>query len=210
MAETSQEPNNGLKAIFAPDVEDRRKAGEKIKDVAFYLIIGIVSIVVLTVVPLLSGCIEGDFRMNFPQTTEGWILYWTMNGATTLSNLAIFILFKLQAKTNAKKHPNYIRARELLSKANGKKGFVPRSPKAMDAKDYTTKGLAIIAGSLWSFVAISSLIISFNFITLISVGVSTLMSIIFGWVTMLKNEVYWTDEYLLYAEYIIEKEKENV
>lgn len=207
MAETSQE--SSFKDLLAPDVEDRRKASERMKDIAFYLIIAIVSVVVLTVVPLLSGCIEGDFRMNFPSTTEGWILYWTLNGATTLSNIAIFVLFKLQAKTNAKKHPNYIKARELLSQANGRKGFIPRSPKAMDAADYTTKGIAIVAGSLWSFVAISSLIVSFNFITLISVGVSTLMSIIFGWVTMLKNESYWTDEYLLYAEYVTKGESHD-
>lgn len=79
----------------------------------------------------------------------------------------------------------------------------------MNSKEYITKSITIIVTTIASTVAISSLIIGFDFVTFISCCVSTITAIIFGWTTMLKNETYWTDEYLQYALYVTNQEDKN-
>lgn len=196
-----------LKELIAPSSEERYERAQKFKDMSLYLVIALISLTVVTIVPLLSGCIKGDIGFGFPTTPEGWVLYWSINGGTTGGNIALFILFKQQAKTNSKHHPNYIKACELLKKHNGEKGFIPRSPNQMNREEYTKKILTIIVFSLGSFITISSLVISFDFITFISTFISVCFAMVMGWVTMIKNEAYWTDEYLQYALYIDEKNK---
>ena len=79
----------------------------------------------------------------------------------------------------------------------------------MNAEEYAKKGTTIIISSLSSFVVITSLIISFDLVSFISCIIASFIAIAFGWITMIKNEVYWTSEYLLYAEYKIKKEEEK-
>lgn len=196
-----------IKKALAPDVNERQRRAEAFKNVSLYIIIALISIIVVFIVPLLSGCLHGDIGMNFPTTMEGWILYWTINGGTTAGNIALFVLFKTQAKINCKKHPNYIKANEILKKHREEKGFIPRSPNEMNLKEYMTKISMIVIFSVMSFIAITNLVISFDFITFLSCALSTIVALFMGWVTMIKNEAYWTDEYLEYALYIDKQSK---
>ena len=198
-----------LKNLVAPDAERRRATQEKLKEISCYLLIGVISIITIFVVPLLSGSIQGDFKMCFPTTAEGWIVYWAISGGSALGNISIFVLFKLQAKINCQDNENFKKANELLAKLNGQHGFIPRSPAKMNAEEYAKKGTTIIISSLCSFVVITSLIISFDLVSFISCIIASFIAIAFGWITMIKNEVYWTSEYLLYAEYKIKKEEEK-
>lgn len=200
---------NKIKEIFAPDIEERQHRSQTFKEISIYLIIALISIGVITIVPLLSGCLKGDIGFGFPTTVEGWILYWSINGGTTGGNIALFILFKQQALINSKKHPNYIKACEILHKYNGQREFIPRSPAQMNRTEYTKKLVTIVAFSTMSFITITSLVISFDFVTFISTFVSVIFALIMGWITMIKNEGYWTEEYLLYAEYIDKLEAEK-
>ena len=203
--QNQQQQQSKIRSLIAPDVERRKELRSTFKEISYYLLIGIISIIIIFVVPLLSGCIQGDFRMNFPTTVEGWIVYWAISGGSTAGNVSIFVLFKLQAKTNSRKHPNFIKACNILSKLNGEEGFVPRSPAQMNAKSYITKITTIVISSLSSFVVVTSLVISFDFVTFLSCLITAVIAIAFGWVTMIKDEEYWTDEYLLYAEYTVKK-----
>lgn len=195
------EPDS-LKGIIAPDFQTRKQRIQKLKDVSIYLIIGIISILVVFLVPLLTGCLKGDIGINFPNTLEGWILYCSINGGTTAGNIALFVLFKTQAKINVKDDGNFKKANEILRKHREEKEFVPRSPKAMNAKEYISKISCIAVFSIMSFITISSLVISFDFITFLSCLTSTIVALIFGWVAMIKNEEYWTSEYLEYAMWV--------
>lgn len=207
--ETSNQSQSKIRSLIAPDVEKRKELRATFKEISYYLLIGIISIIAVFVIPLLSGCVQGDFKMNFPTTTEGWIIYWAISGGSAAGNISIFVLFKLQAKTNSRGHPNFIKACDILSKLNGQEGFIPRSPAQMNAKSYASKVTAILVSSVSSFVVISSLAISFDFVTFLSCLISAVMAIAFGWVTMIKDETYWTEEYLLYAEYITKKMAEE-
>ena len=195
-----------LKDAIAPTVDQRRKRVDAFKSIAYYLVIGLVLVMVTFVVPLFSGGISmGDFGYNLPKTPEAWVIFWAVNAGTIFGNLCLFALFKMQAKTNSKNHPDYIKACELLNKLNGEEGFVPMSPKRKALKDWTIKGTMVLVTTGLESVVISVLVINFDWITFISCLVSSITAVLFGIVQMIKDEIYWTEEYLLYAEYVTQK-----
>ena len=86
-----------------------------------------------------------------------------MNGATAIANISLLVLFKLQAKKNARSNDNFKKANEILNKLAGKKEvFIPRSPARMDASDYSKKVLAIIVSTVTASITLTSLILSFD------------------------------------------------
>lgn len=124
-------------------------------------------------------------------------------------NLAIFALFKMQAKVNVKQDQDYLKAKEILHKVRKEHKSKPRSPAAMEAQEWTKKGLTIFVSTILAGATISSLILSFDIMTFLSALSGSLIGIGFGYVTMRKNEIYWTEEYLEYAEMIQKEEQES-
>ena len=198
--------NEKLRDILAPSVDQRVKVRTAINDYAYYAIIVIISMMVMFIPPLLIGSLHGDIGLFFPTTVTGWVLWGLINGSTAIGNVSILVLFKLQAKKNCKNNNNFKKANEILTRCvRENQVFIPRSPRSMDAKEYVSKGFAIAFGSVASFVAISSIVLAFDMVTLISTVLSVTMSLCVSWATMVKNEEYWCDEYLLYAEMIDKK-----
>lgn len=202
---------NKVRDLIAPSKQKSKEIHDKVRDVGNYILIALISIIVCFVVPLVSGCLDGDLGLNFPKTKEAWIIWIVIKLGSALSNVAIFVLFKLQAKRNIADNPNYIKANEIIRKEQQGKSYIPRSPKQMNAKEYSSKGVSIFLSTAVSSIVVTQLILGFDLITLISMVISTLITIGFGWTTMIKNEQYWTEEYLDYAEYIskINEEKKN-
>jgi hypothetical protein len=87
--------------------------------------------------------------------------------------------------------------------------FVPRSPARMNFTDYSKKIICIVIASVTSSVTLTSLILSFDWLTLLSCLVSIIITLCVSWITMLNNEVYWTEEYILYAEMVEKKLKKE-
>lgn len=197
------EEENKLKALIAPDVEARKATRKMINDYAYYVMIVLISLLVSFVPPLVMGSVVGNLQTVLPKTPVAWVVWIILNVSTAIGNVAILVFFKLQAKKNSVSHPNYIKANEILNRLAGRKEvFIPRSPRAMNAKEYSTKVLCIMISTVASFFTISALMINFQVMTLISCLLSMIITIIISWTTMLKNEEYWTEEYLLYAEYM--------
>lgn len=198
-----QTPNNNkFKQIIAPGIEERQARNEKLKSISGYLIIAIILLLVMFVVPVIAGGIYGDLGYYLPSSMIGWIVFWAIRGGTIVGNIAVFILFKQQARINSANHPNYIKAQNILNRQNGRKGFVPRSPHQMNRSEYLTKGITMTVFTAAESITIGFMVISFDFVTLLSCGTSSITALLFGWWTMVKNEVYWTEEYLLYAKYV--------
>lgn len=198
--------NETLRDIIAPSVDARVKVRTKINDYAYYAIIVIVTMLVMFIPPLLIGSVRGDIGMLFPKDVTGWVLWGIINGSTAIGNMSILVLFKLQAKKNCRNNANFIRANEILQECTREKQiFIPRSPRSMNRKEYFSKGLFIVIGSVTSFTTISAILLSFDIVTLISTVISATTSLCVSWATMVKNEEYWCEEYLLYAEYIKKK-----
>ena len=201
--EFEQRRNNKVRNLIAPSIDVRKQRLETFKTYVYYGIIGVILLLTTVLIPFLAGGItEQGFDYYVPKTTSGWIIFWAIRIGTLVGNIAVYGLFKAQAKTNVRYDDNYIKACELLNKLNGEKGFIPMSPKKKAAKDWTTKGIFMVMTTAAESIVIGTLIINFDFITFLSCLSSSITAIIFGIVQMVKDEVYWTDEYLLYAEYI--------
>lgn len=199
-----------LKSWIAPDIDTRTRRLNTFKQYAFYGVIAVILIIVLFIVPLISGGINAsDFGYYLPKTVRGWIVFWTIRLGTVAGNMCVFGLFKAQAKTNAKDHPNFIKANELLNKLYGTKQFIPHSPKQKNIKDWTTKGIAVFVVTALESIVIGSLIFNWDNVTFLSCITSSITAVLFGVVTMIKDEVYWTEEYLAYAEYVTKKALES-
>lgn len=197
---------NRAKEFIIQDVDSRIRTKEALNHYAYYIMILIVSVVVILVPPILLGAIHGDVGFAFPTTIAGWVLWCLINGSQSIANIAILALFKMQAKKNCATHPKYIEACEILDSVQNKKLlFVPRSPKKMNTQDYSKKAICILISTLGSSIAVTSLMLSFDVYTLISTLLSTLITVILSWNAMMKDEVYWTEEYLLYAKYMQEQ-----
>lgn len=203
------EDESKLKKLIAPDVSTRKEIRKAINDSAYFVIIGLISLLSVFIPPLFMGCLSSDIGLAFPKTAEGWVLWSIMNASTAIANISLLVLFKLQAKKNARKDPNFIKANEILNKLAGKKEvFIPRSPAKMDVGDYSRKIVAILVSTFTASITLTSLILSFDWMTLLSCLVSIIITVCISWITMINNEVYWTEEYLLYAQLVEKKEAE--
>ena len=208
--EQNNKEDFSLRKLVAPDVEARKEIRKTINDSAYFIIIGLISLLAVFIPPLFMGCLSSDIGLAFPKSLEGWILYIIMNASTAIANISLLVLFKLQAKKNARKDPNYIRANEILNKLAGTKEiWIPRSPAKMNAGDYTRKILAIVVSTVTASITLTSLILSFDWMTLLSCLVSIIITLCISWITMINNEIYWTEEYILYAEMLEKKAQEK-
>ncbi len=124
--------------------------------------------------------------------------------------MCVYGLFKAQAKTNSKDNPNFIQANELLDRLNGKKGFIPISPKQKAVRDWTTKGAIVLITTALESIVIGSLILNWDLMTFLSCMTSSITAVLFGIVAMIKDEVYWTEDYLLYAQYVTEQHEKEL
>ncbi len=70
---------NKLKNWIAPDIDTRTRRLNTFKQYAFYGIIAVILIIVLFIVPLLSGGINAnDFGYYLPKSVRGWIVFWSI------------------------------------------------------------------------------------------------------------------------------------
>lgn len=208
--EQNNKEESKLKKLIAPDVEARKEIRKTLNDSAYFIIIGLISLLAVFIPPLFMGCLSSDIGLAFPKNMEGWILYIIMNVSTAIANISLLVLFKLQAKKNARNNENFKRANDILNRLAGKKEiWVPRSPARMDAGDYTKKISAIIISTFTASITLTSLILSFDWMTLLSCLVSIIITLCVSWITMINNEIYWTEEYVLYAEMIEKREQEK-
>lgn len=169
---------------------------------AYYIITALISAIALIVPPICIGGVQGNVGVYFPSDASGWTLWGISNGSIVIINLCILTLFKLQAKRNCENDPSYIKANGILGNLKGKgKDSRPRSPLQINSHDYVTKGVSLVMTSIASFIAIGSIVLNFDAMAFLSAMISVISAICMSWVTMIRNEEYWRNEYLLYAEW---------
>ncbi|MBR2554662.1 MAG: hypothetical protein IKE94_07380 [Aeriscardovia sp.] len=169
---------------------------DKLRQNLYYIIIAILSLAVLIVMPFLRSDLSAG--LLFPTTTAGWFLFWFEKISVTAINLTIFTAFKKQGLMNVKDNPQYVKARELMNKVKVKK-YNPQSPTKYQAKSYGKKGTTLVISTLASLVAITNMLLRFDYLALISYCITILMAIVFGIFAMKNDELYWTDEYYYWA-----------
>ena len=187
--------------------EKRQKFNEILHDVAYYLMIGIVSIISVVVLPMMSSDIAGG--VFWPQTKLEWIIWIVIRLAIAGVNILIFFSFKQQAKINIRDNENFKKANNILLTIKYWKKLKPRSPKKYSLIQWGSKGSTLIIATLLSSVVLSIVVLRFNLTEFLSYLVTILLAVVFGYIAMRKDEDYWTSEYLSYAEYLLEEKKKE-
>lgn len=194
------------------DFENRQRNYEKFTSIAYYLIIGLISLLATTFLPMLSS--QMGLEWNLPNTSVGWAIYVITKLIVAAINMMLFYCFMEQAKVNVKDNANYKRANEILSKYWDYKKLKPRSPKKWEASQYLTKGTSIFIVTVLSAIGLSQAILTFDMPSFLTYAFTIVMGLVFGYMQMRKAESYWVNEYLEYAlyyeKYTVKGEDENV
>lgn len=187
--------------------EKRQKFNEILHDVAYYLMIGIVSIISVVILPMMSSDIAGG--VFWPQTKLEWIIWIVIRLAIAGVNILIFFSFKQQAKINVRDNENFKKANNILLTIKYWKKLKPRSPKKYSLIQWGSKGSTLVITTLLSSIVLSKVVLRFNLTEFLSYLITILLAIVFGYIAMRKDEDYWTSEYLSYAEYLLEEKKKE-
>lgn len=181
--------------------EERKLQNEKIRDLSYYFLIAVVSLVSVVFLPLLSSSLNGE--LEIPNTPMEWAIWITSKVAICIVNMLIFYAFVQQAKVNVRKDQNYCKANEIMQKIKERKDLLPRSPNKYNTSQWLSKGTSLLISSLISTVVLTEAILRFDLAQFLAYLFTLFMGIVFGYLTMRKNEDYWTSEYLAYAEYVL-------
>lgn len=177
---------------------------DKVKQWLYYLIIGVISLISLVFLPLVGS--EVGLGWDLPNTSAGWAVWIVTKLIVSVLNVLLFHCFMEQAKLNVKEDPRYKEAFDKLYKV-ASKVYNPRSPRQFNKKEYSTKAVTIFLFTALSTVALSSAILTFDYMSLLTYLFTIALGVVFGIIQMKKAEVYWTTEFCDFADLFYEKHK---
>lgn len=176
----------------------------ELKKYLYYGLVGVISFIILVFLPMLGS--QTDIGFTFPNTASGWCIYILSKLVVSIMNVLIFYCFMEQAKVNIKDDPKYIEANKILEKMYDKK-YLPRSPKAWNTQQYSTKAVSIFFSTLMSAFVFTNAILTYDWVTALTYIFTLVFGLIFGVLQMKSAEKYWTNEYWQYA--IMCREQKN-
>lgn len=173
----------------------------KAKLYTYYIIIGVVSLIALVFLPMIGSTADMGFKV--PDSAVGWVVWIFTRIIVAALNMLIFYCFMEQAKVNVKDDPGYKEALQVLADTvSNNKERAPRSPEKWQAQQYSRKGVFIFTATLLGTVALTQAILTFDWVTMLTYLFTIIMGIIFGVVQMKSAELYWTTEFVRYADYV--------
>lgn len=181
---------------------------EKIKLYQGYFIIFILSLICIFFLPLIGGSTLG-LAFAFPSTAAGWVIWIVSKLAVILINMLTFDQFVRQAKINVKDDPRFIEAQEIFNMLKTSEEEYLPYPNEYLSKLYRNKGTKVFITSGLSLIAFSNAILSFNWVTMLTYLFTIVTGLIFGWITMIGVEEYWTDTFYKLAKREQQKQIEN-
>lgn len=161
------------------------------------IVIFIASVLVLVIVPMIGS--TGEAGSSIPTDPEQAFLYWVLKGMTAALNMTIFAAFRRQAKVKSKNSKGFLEAEAILGKTKTKKQRYV-SPAKFAMKQWGTKGITLLISTGVTSVALTNIVIYYDWVTAIGCAVTILIAIIFGLMTLASEEYYWQVEYLRYAK----------
>lgn len=183
------------------DYTRRIEQTKKFKDLAYYIVVGLVSLISVVFLPMIGS--SGKF--TWPQTWTDWVIWGTSRLAISIVNILLFYCFMSQAKVNVKDHPEFIRANEIYKVIKQREDVLPRSPEKFIRGQWLSKGIVLFLTSAVSVVALTEAILNFDLTQFLAYIFTIIMGIIFGYLTMRSNEDYWITEFPVYVDYVYSK-----
>lgn len=180
----------------------KMQRGKKlIKDNLWYGLIGVLSIAVLVLFPMIGSGLP--LSLTLPNTPIGWVVYIFSKLSVAAINMCIFHSFMEQGKLNVSTFWKKLMADEILHRVKQKKDQVPLSPEEWLKKEYTTKGVSLSITSALSCIVLSQVILSFDITIFISYLLTLILGLTFGVMQLFKSETFWSLDYYDYAIYIM-------
>lgn len=162
----------------------------------YYVLIFLLSAIALFVAPLFGSNL--GLTLAFPQTKAAWVVYITVKLFVAMINVLLFHCFVRQAKLNIKDDPRFKEAQRIMGKLRQTVQHA-RSPHTYFGQLYRRKGSTIFATTLLSAVVLTNAILTWDITSLITYATTVVMGLIFGILKMKDVEVYWTEEYYVFA-----------
>lgn len=176
---------------------------ERIKQNTYYLIVGVLSFLTMTVIPFLGSTV--GMQLSFPNTVAGWMVYVGAKLIVSVINVLMFDCFIKQAKINVRDDLKFKKANEILGKI--KPVYVPLSPHDWLGKQYRHKGTTIFISSILGSVCLTQALLSYDYISAIVYLFAIIMGCVCGVLQMKKTEIYWTEEYYDYACMVLDQKQ---
>lgn len=192
--------------------ERGRKTRQFISDSKNGIAVLVLALAAMFLVPLLGSYATG--KTLLPDTTIGWIIYFTSSAAVSLCCLFIYLALHNQGKLNVKDEPEYKEAKELhlknFKRMNGKE-IIPVDPFKWEKTQKRRKGIFQTLSIFLGLLGFGLAVLVWNNSQFISSTISIIMALSFGLVHMGDVERMFTEGWLeweLYVEkQLDEKEK---
>ena len=168
-----------------------------------YIIIGLLSLISVFFLPMLGSEVGLGFKV--PNTKAGWIVWSITKGCIIAINILLLDQFIKQAKVNVRNNPRFIEADDYFTIKDDEEEYLP-GPREYISGLYKSKGITTTITSALSVFGLTSAILTFDWVSMLTYLFTIVFGLIFGWITMNKVELYWTDTY--YRKYIRESKKE--
>lgn len=181
--------------------EKSKARREAFKNYKNYGIIIVLTLITVTIFPLLGTSV--GMTPNYPNTVVGWVVWSVIKIALCVDNIFIFQAFIDQAELNVQDEERYKEARDIVRKYRIGK-YSPMSPEDRRKKMFSKKIIIIVLTSLIS-VALTEVLLKYNFADLIAYTISMIMAVVFGVLSMADQEKYWIEEFYDYAMTIKEE-----
>lgn len=169
-----------------------------------YIIIGILSLISVFFLPMLGTEIGIGFKV--PNTWSGWIVWILTKLCVVAINIMLLDQFIKQAKVNVRDNEQFKEADSYYTIKDEVDEYLP-TPKEFISKLYKTKGITTTITSALSVFGLTSAILTFDWISMLTYLFTIVFGIVFGWMTMNNVEEYWTDTY--YRKYKRDKLSEE-
>lgn len=171
----------------------------------YYVLVGIVSLLLLCFLPFLGT--EIGLAFVLPDTVDGWIVFGISKLSMALCNVLIFSCFVKQARVNIKEDLQFKDALDRYNKGLSlDKSYKPKSPKEYFRGTYIMKGSTVFLTTLLGTIALTQAILTFDVVVFLTTVFSLIMAVVFGIISMKKVELYWTEEFVNYVNMYFERE----
>ena len=157
-----------------------------------YIIIGILSLISVFFLPMLGTEVGLGFKV--PNTWAGWIVWILTKLCVVAINIMLLDQFVKQAKVNVRDNEHFKEANDYYSSKQEEDEYLP-TPREFLSKLYRSKGISNIISSALSVFGLTSAILTFDWVSMLTYLFTVVFGIIFGWITMNNVEEYWTDTY---------------
>lgn len=157
-----------------------------------YIIIGILSLISVFFLPMLGTEVGLGFKV--PNTWAGWVVWILTKLCIVVINILLLDQFIKQAKVNVRDNEHFLEADAYYTIKTEEDEYLP-TPKEFISKLYKNKGITTTITSALSVFGLTSAILTFDWVSMLTYLFTIVFGIIFGWMTMNNVEEYWTDTY---------------